>query len=586
MLLRLKFFLFIFGIFVLPLSGWSQNTTDNSLEGEMIHIPSGHFIFGTNKKDEIAEALSLGIPKPWYADETPRQKIFLKGFYIDTFEVTNERYKKYVDDLGAVSPANWENNDFLEGKNKEPVTWVTWFDAANFCQWAKKMLPTEKQWERAAKGTKGNEYPWGNEYQSSIANLSKRAGSKNKPVTVGSFPKSVSKEGVHDLVGNVWEWVADDYRPYKGSTYKNNYYDSGYKILRGHSASDIGHFPGAMYANAIKMFARSGYRQFANPDEPGPDVGFRCVSENKPSPIKAGLSLSSSSDTAGSTNKTNSIEKSLLLNTISKDKAPFNPFAPKSNLPESGILVLTLLAFIAGVFSFLSPCTLPILPAYFAVTAQTDRARMGMMSLAFFFGLASLFVAMGASASALGQLLRDYMFQISQIGGGIVTIFGVMTLFGKGFSGASFQGKPASTFIGFFLFGATFALGWTPCVGPILSSILMLAASEKTVFQGMNLLFFYAVGLGLPLILVATLCGNLPKDGMFWTLLRGKGWDIPIGGKTVFLHTTNLFSGILLIVLGVVLATGYMTYVNSLIPIEIQLWFSKFEEGVLHWFTS
>ena len=586
MLLRLKFFLFMFGIFVLPLSGWSQNTTDNSLEGEMIHIPSGHFIFGTNKKDGTAEALSLGIPKPWYADETPRQKIFLKGFYIDTFEVTNERYKKYVDDLGAVSPANWENNDFLEGKNKEPVTWVTWFDAANFCQWAKKMLPTEKQWERAAKGTKGNEYPWGNEYQSSIANLSKRAGSKNKPVTVGSFPKSVSKEGVHDLVGNVWEWVADDYRPYKGSTYKNNYYDSGYKILRGHSASDIGHFPGAMYANAIKMFARSGYRQFANPDEPGPDVGFRCVSENKPSPIKAGLSLSSSSDTAGSTNKTNSIEKSLLLNTISKDKAPFNPFAPKSNLPESGILVLTLLAFIAGVFSFLSPCTLPILPAYFAVTAQTDRARMGMMSLAFFFGLASLFVAMGASASALGQLLRDYMFQISQIGGGIVTIFGVMTLFGKGFSGASFQGKPASTFIGFFLFGATFALGWTPCVGPILSSILMLAASEKTVFQGMNLLFFYAVGLGLPLILVATLCGNLPKDGMFWTLLRGKGWDIPVGGKTVFLHTTNLFSGILLIVLGVVLATGYMTYVNSLIPIEIQLWFSKFEEGVLHWFTS
>ena len=211
---------------------------------------------------------------------------------------------------------------------------------------------------------------------------------------------------------------------------------------------------------------------------------------------------------------------------------------------------------------------------------------MGMMSLAFFFGLASLFVAMGASASVLGQLLRDYMFQISQIGGGGVAIFGVMTLFGKGFSGASFQGKPASTFIGFFLFGATFALGWTPCVGPILSSILMLAASEKTVLQGMNLLFFYAVGLGLPLILVATLCGNLPKDGRFWTLLRGKGWDVNIAGKTIFLHTTNLFSGILLIVLGIVLATGYMTYVNSLIPIEVQIWFSKIEESVLHWFTG
>ena len=122
--------------------------------------------------------------------------------------------KKYVDDLGAAPPENWKNNNFPEGKNKEPVIWVTWFDAANFCQWAKKVLPTEKQWERAAKGTKGNEYPWGNEYQSDIANLSKRAGSKNKPVTVGSFPKSATKEGVHDLVGNVWEWMDDDYRPY------------------------------------------------------------------------------------------------------------------------------------------------------------------------------------------------------------------------------------------------------------------------------------------------------------------------------------------------------------------------------------
>ena len=580
MLPRLKLYLLILTVFFLPLSGWAQSTADLSLEGEMVHIPPGHFIFGTNKKDEAAEALSLGIPKPWYADETPQQKIFLKGFYIDVFEVTYERYKKYVDDLGAIPPGNWVSNNFPAGKDKEPVTWVTWFDAANFCQWAGKMLPTEKQWERAAKGTESNEYPWGNEYQPGLANLSKRAGSKNKPVNVGSFPKSATKEGVHDLVGNVWEWVRDDYKPYKGSTHKNEYYDSGYKILRGHSASDIGHFPGDLYANAIKMFARSGYRQFANPDEPGPDVGFRCVSENKP----VQTTLSFSTPPAGVSNKTNPVEKPLPLD--NSPKASFNPFQPKSNLPDSGILVLTLLAFIAGVFSFLSPCTLPILPAYFAVTAQTDRARMGMMSLAFFFGLATLFVAMGASASALGQLLRDYMFQISQIGGGIVLIFGVMTLFGKGFSGASFQGKPASTFIGFFLFGATFALGWTPCVGPILSSILMLAASEKTIYQGMNLLFFYAVGLGLPLILVATVCGNLPKDGMFWTLLRGKGWDVSIGGKTVFLHTTNLFSGILLIVLGIVLATGYMTYINSIIPIEIQIWFSQFEESDLHWFQG
>jgi cytochrome c-type biogenesis protein len=583
---RLFYSVLVIAAFLLlyPHEGWTQSEPDHSLEGDMVYIPPGPFVFGTNKKDEAAEALSLGIPKPWYADETPQQKIFLKEFYIDRYEVTHKRYKKYVDALEAVPPANWQGANFPEGKDNEPVTYVTWYDATNFCQWAEKKLPTEKLWERAARGKEGYEYPWGNTFQARSANLSDRPGSKNQPVTVGSFPKSASPEGVHDLIGNVWEWVDNDYQPYKGSTYQSEYYQAGLKILRGHSASDIGHFPGALYNQAIEMFARSGYRQYAGADEPAPDVGFRCASSTQPAVMKAATSAFAKTQKGASfTNAAPSISSSPEEPTASKS-APLNPFQPKPNLPDSGIVALTLLAFIAGVFSFLSPCTLPILPAYFAVTAQSDRTRMGLMSLAFFFGLASLFVAMGASASALGQILRDYMFQITQIGGGIVGIFGVMTLFGKGFSGATFQGKPASTFIGYFLFGATFALGWTPCVGPILSSILMLAASEKTVSQGMLLLFFYAVGLGLPLIAVATVCGNLPKDGLFWTLLRGKGWDLTVGGKTFFLHTTNLFSGILLITLGIVLATGYMTYINSLIPIEVQLWFSEFEEAVLHWF--
>jgi cytochrome c-type biogenesis protein len=577
----------VFGIFLFfPHAGWSQDEHDYSLEGDMVYIPPGPFVFGTNKKDASADALSMGIPKPWYADETPQQKIFLKGFYIDRYEVTHKRYKKYIDALTAVPPPNWKDSNFPESKENEPVTHVSWYDATNFCQWAKKQLPTEKLWERAARGKEGNEYPWGNQFQQGWANLSERPGSKSRPVAVGTFPKSVSPEGVHDLVGNVWEWVDNDYQPYKGSTYQSEYYETGLKILRGHSASDIGHFPGAMYDQAIKMFSRSGYRQYSNADEPAPDVGFRCASTTQP-PFMKTTTSSFSKTMKGSFSSSSTTPSSPSLNATESStsrSAPLNPFQPKPDLPESGIVALTLLAFIAGIFSFLSPCTLPILPAYFAVTAQSDRARMGSMSIAFFLGLATLFVAMGASASVLGQILRDYMFQITQIGGGIVGIFGVMTLFGKGFSGATFKGRPASTFIGFFLFGATFALGWTPCVGPILSSILMLAAAEKTVLQGMLLLFFYAVGLGLPLILVATLCSNLPKDGLFWTLLKGKGWDLTVGGKTFFLHTTNLFSGILLIALGIILATGYMTYINSLIPIEVQIWFSEFEESVLHWF--
>ncbi len=570
-------------LWLLPHEGWSQEKYDYSLEADMVYIPPGPFVFGTDKKDASAEALSLGIPKPWYIDETPEQKIFLKEFYIDRYEVTYKRYKKYVEALNAVPPPNWQGLNFPEGKDNEPVTYVSWYDAANFCQWAKKELPTEKWWERAARGKEGNEYPWGNTFQAGLANLSNRSGSKNQPVPVGSFPKSASPEGVQDLIGNVWEWVANDYQPYKGSTYQSDSYQAGLKILRGHSASDIGHFPGAMYNQAIKMFSRSGYRQYSNADEPAPDVGFRCASTTQPASMQT-TTTTFSKAMKGSAFSSAPAPSSSTLEPIDSKPVPLNPFQPKPNLPDSGIVALTLLAFIAGVFSFLSPCTLPILPAYFAVTAQSDRARMGRLSLAFFFGLATLFVAMGASASALGRILRDYMFQITQAGGFIVGIFGVMTLFGKGFSGATFKGKPTSTFVGFFLFGATFALGWTPCVGPILSSILMLAAAEKTVLQGMILLFFYAVGLGLPLIIVATVCGNLSKDGLFWTLLRGKGWDFTLAGKTFFLHTTNLFSGLLLIALGIILATGYMTYINSLIPIEVQIWFSKFEESVLHWF--
>ena len=112
--------LFILLLF-LPLEGWSQSKQDHSLEGDMVYIPPGPFLFGTNKKDSAAEALSIGIPKPWYADETPQQKIFLKGYYIDRYEVTYKRYKKYIDDLGAVAPENWQGTDFPKNKDDDEL---------------------------------------------------------------------------------------------------------------------------------------------------------------------------------------------------------------------------------------------------------------------------------------------------------------------------------------------------------------------------------------------------------------------------------------------------------------------------------
>ncbi|MEE9257985.1 MAG: SUMF1/EgtB/PvdO family nonheme iron enzyme [Nitrospinaceae bacterium] len=569
-----------------PWEAGAESARDNPLEGNMVLVPAGHFIFGTDKKDETGEALSLGIPKPWHADETPRQQIFLKSFYLDRFEVTNRRYKIFIDDVGGVFPPEWKNNSYPEGLDDHPIIQVNWFDAVNFCNWAGKKLPTEKQWEKAARGTEGNEYPWENSFQPGKANLPDKPGSRIQPASVGSFPEGATSLGIHDLAGNVWEWVADDYAPYKGSDYKSEYFDNGLKVLRGMSSRDIGHFPGAAYQAALEQFARSGYRQFGDPDQGAPDVGFRCASENKPEAVKL-ASKTAAAEVGSSETKENLFSSGTTNNSSSgSTQAPpptINPFEAKPNLPP-GFLVLVFLSFVAGILSFLSPCTLPILPAYFAVTAQTDRARISLMSVAFFMGLATLFVGMGASASLAGQLLRDYLFSLTTAGGALVIVFGMMTLAGKGFSGASFQAKPTFTFFGFFLFGATFAMGWTPCVGPILSGILILAASDKTVFQGMSLLFFYALGLGLPLIVIATFCGKLPKDGLFWRVLRGKGWEVQVAGRTVLLHSTNLFSGLLLITLGTALVMGYLTYINSLIPIDVQIWFSDFEEVVLHLF--
>ncbi|NIQ03781.1 MAG: SUMF1/EgtB/PvdO family nonheme iron enzyme [Nitrospinaceae bacterium] len=564
----------------------------------MVFIPAGQFIFGTNQEDEEALGPSLGIPKPLYQDEQPEQKLFLKGFYIDRNEVTNRRYKNFLDHLPVhpeykvlveklgyyASPPKWDKTRFPKDQGDYPVTGVSWFDAANFCQWAGKRLPSEKEWERAARGTQGWRYPWGNTFEPGRANLPDKIGSKVPVTEVGSFPEGNSTEGVQDLVGNVWEWVNDDYGPYPNSTFQSEHFQQGYKVIRGASVSDIGHFPGTAYARVLKELTRSGYRHYSPPDQSAPDVGFRCVSDRAPKSQSAALpggGLKPSLPAPGGS----LFEDSTPSASAETGPGPaLSPFQPETTLPKSGIVVLSILSLLAGLFSFLSPCTLPILPAYFAITAQTSRGRMTLNSFAFFCGLAFLFVMMGASASFLGNLLRSYLDSLTFWGGIFILLFGIMTIAGKGFSGAEFKSAPKSTLAGYFLFGATFAMGWTPCVGPVLSGILILAASNKTVIQGMSLLFFYAVGLGSPLILLASVCSHLSKDGWFWRLLRGKAWNIAIGGHTFLLHTTNLFSGLLLILLGFALAQGYLTYFNSLIPMELQIWFSEFEEKVMHWF--
>lgn len=233
--------------------------------------------------------------------------------------------------------------------------------------------------------------------------------------------------------------------------------------------------------------------------------------------------------------------------------------------PESAsVLVLALPAFLAGMLSFLSPCCLPILTAYFAYTFQVQRERMVRTTVAFFLGLATTLVALGATASALSQLLFRNLTTLTLIGGVIITGFGVMSIVGKGFAGIQLlKRRPDASVAGSYLYGATFALGWTACVGPILGALLTLLATQGiAVLQGAVLAFIYALGLGTPLILLARYMSRLGNQSRLWRVMRGHGFSVNLGVTTLHLHTTSIASGALLITLGLLLATGQMATIS------------------------
>lgn len=228
------------------------------------------------------------------------------------------------------------------------------------------------------------------------------------------------------------------------------------------------------------------------------------------------------------------------------------------------LLVLAPAAFLAGVFSFLSPCTLPILPAYFAFTFQARRERVVLMTIAFFLGLASTMVVLGASATALSQLLFSHLGAITTVGGLIVIAFGVMSMLGKGFTGAKLLDRPTASVAGSYLYGATFALGWTACVGPILGALLTLLTTQGVaVVQGAVLAFIYALGLGMPLIIMATFFSRLGGGSRFWKFMRGRGVELNLGFTTLHLHTTSIASGLLLVIVGALLASGQLTLLSQ-----------------------
>lgn len=233
-------------------------------EEGMVLVPAGEFIMGTDKTKEKEIPPAYGFRKPPYEDEKPQRKVFLKAFYIDKYEVTHAQYRKFIEATKYKAPDNWKNG-YNPAWNNYPVVNVSWEDAKAYCQWCKKRLPTEQEWEKSARGTDGRKFPWGNEYDPKKANNSQKGLS-----LAGLFKEDVSPYGVYDLGGNVMEWTTDWYKPYTGNKDEDPDFEKNYKVIRGGSWGGIGHYN-------ISYYIRAACRNYAKPKDKFNDVGFRCA---------------------------------------------------------------------------------------------------------------------------------------------------------------------------------------------------------------------------------------------------------------------------------------------------------------------
>jgi formylglycine-generating enzyme required for sulfatase activity len=281
----------------------------------MVLIPEGLFLMGSTKQD-IDKLLELdrNIETVRLDNEMPQREVFMSTYVIDKYPVTNAEYKKFIESDGYGqkvfwSDAGWqyisqshplENGDtdiILNGEGDCPAVNVSWYEAEAFAKWAEKRLPTEAEWEKAARGTDGRMYPWGNTFEKINLNCSESKNEKPAPVT--KYPQGQSPYGCFDMAGNVWEWTADWYdSQYYGSAPEKDpqgpkdaetdpYYGqpeevgvsiydlepstgsktlSGCKVLRGGSWSGAG-----------IVHVRCANRDYDEPIYKNDTMGFRCA---------------------------------------------------------------------------------------------------------------------------------------------------------------------------------------------------------------------------------------------------------------------------------------------------------------------
>ncbi|HYG76262.1 MAG TPA: SUMF1/EgtB/PvdO family nonheme iron enzyme [Planctomycetota bacterium] len=190
---------------------------------EMVWVPEGYFRMGLNADTAQKQAEQLGLKdfRIMAGEESfPERVVYVQGFYIDMYEVTFERWKQFVDatqwKADKIVPT-WTGPDLKPAEAKLPIASVTWKAAQEYANWSHKQLPTEAMWEKAARGTDGRWYPWGNEKPSREYGVITLKDSLRGPEPVGSYPKGASPYGCMDMAGNVYEWTSEWKEPYPNS---------------------------------------------------------------------------------------------------------------------------------------------------------------------------------------------------------------------------------------------------------------------------------------------------------------------------------------------------------------------------------
>lgn len=262
--------------------------------------------------------------------------------------------------------------------------------------------------------------------------------------------------------------------------------------------------------------------------------------------------------------------------------APFQPSTEGVPATQAPFFLLALVALLAGLLSFLSPCCLPTLPAFAACIVGSPKQSVKGRTIAFVLGMALTFTLLGMSASLIGSFLRSHLTGISQILGIFIMLFGLYTLSGRGLSILRpLQSKPTS-YGGVFLFGAAIGIARTPCIGPVLVAVLLLASTSASVLQGGLLLLIYSLGISIPFLLLGLYLRKIDKDSRLWKILRGQEIHWRLFGLHGSIHTTALITGVLFLGLGYLIFSGTLYTLNkAIIGSAFQKWFFGLEEKLL-----